>query len=228
MPVFISIDFDGTITEVDITDAIIQEFAASGWEAAEDLWEKGLIGSKECLARQMDLVNAPLDTLLDFVGKFSIRRGFRDFVGLLEDHDIPFAILSDGFAVFIERILLNAGLKGMPVYAGKLGRGKGTVRTAFPFSSLDCLSGTCKCKVARDLSGGLPIVHIGDGRSDFCLAEKAELVFARGRLADFCGGNRVPYISFETFRDIENHLPACSLVSSAAAGDFSKFLRGRQ
>ena len=203
---FVAIDFDGTVTPVDITDAVIKEFAGNGWEEAEELWENGLIGSRECLERQISLIDAPLDGLLHYIDCFSIDRLFPEFIGYLKDSHIPFAIISDGFRVFAERLLKNSGLDDMPVYANALEEINGRLKTLYPNANEYCYSGTCKCMVAKYLGKGLPVVLIGDGRSDFGLAEKAAHVFSKGKLSVFCESKGISYTPFNNFRDIKELL----------------------
>lgn len=206
--IFVSIDFDGTITDTDITDAIIQRFARPGWEEAERLWEAGRIGSRECLERQFSLIDAPLERLLEYAGTFTIDKEFSSFISCLKRMDIPYAIISDGFEVIIRRILGQAGLKGMPVYANRLTAENGALKAAFPYSSRNCPSGVCKSEVARTLSDGSPVVHIGDGRSDFCVSEDALWVYSKGKLTDFCVDRGIPHVEFNGFADIRMSLEA--------------------
>ena len=42
-------------------------------------------------------------------------------------------------------------------------------------------------------------VLIGDGRSDFCAAAGADLVIAKGRLAEHCRANGIEHVAFESF-----------------------------
>lgn len=203
---FIAIDFDGTITDRDITDAVIQRFARPGWEKAEEEWEKGLIGSRECLERQMALIDAPLPELLKFADRFTVDRSFPGFVGFLRRQRIPHAVVSDGFKVFSERILKNAGITDIPVFANGLREENGRIKTFFPNKKAGCFAGTCKCMVAGDAGGGAPVILIGDGRSDFCLAEKSLFVFAKKKLAAHCKTNGLFHIAYESFRDIEKYM----------------------
>src|SRR5471032_695977 len=39
-------DFDGTITRTDVIDTILERFADPSWEAVEDEWLSGKIGSR--------------------------------------------------------------------------------------------------------------------------------------------------------------------------------------
>lgn len=200
---FVAIDFDGTVTPVDITDAVIKKFAGPGWEEAEEQWENGLIGSRECLERQICLIDAPVDRLLQYIDGFSIDRHFTEFIGYLKCCNIPFAIISDGFRVFAERLLKNSGLESTYIYANELIEINGRLRALFPNSNEYCYSGTCKCVVARYLSKGLPIMLIGDGRSDFGLAGKAAHVFSKGKLSVFCESRGISYTPFNNFMDMK-------------------------
>ena len=203
---FVSIDFDGTVINTDITDAIIKEFARPEWEHAERLWEDGKIGSRDCLANQMSLIDAPIEDLLAYTGDFAIDNSFISFIEFLRKFRIPHAIISDGFKVFIERLLADAGVNGVPVYANRLTYEKGSVKAVFPYTSTKCSSGTCKCRTSEKVAGELPVIHVGDGRSDFCLAEKAAYVFARGKLSSHCMKNGLAYSSFDNFNYIEKNL----------------------
>lgn len=203
---FISIDFDGTVTDSDITDAIIKEFAKPGWEEAERLWEEGVIGSRECLTMQMALIDAPIERFLEYIRGFAIDESFVGFIGFLKEFHIPFGIISDGFQVVIESLLADTGLHGIPVYANQLVEGDRGLNALFPYANKSCSSGMCKCKTAEGLSNGLPIIHIGDGRSDFCLAEKAAYVFSKRRLTDYCRTKGIPHSAFNNFKVIGRSL----------------------
>lgn len=200
---FVAIDFDGTITDMDITDAIIKKFARPEWEHSERLWEAGVIGSRECLSTQMSLIDTPLDKVLDYAGTFAIKESFPEFVSFLRRFRIPFGIISDGFQPIIEKLLSSAGLHDLPIYSNQLTEGKAGLKAVFPYTNDDCSSGTCKCMVAKEIGHGLPLVHIGDGRSDFCISEKAVHVFSKKKLTDYCKTRGIDHSSFTDFRTIE-------------------------
>jgi len=199
---FVAIDFDGTVTDVDIIDAVLQKFARPEWIEVEMLWEQGIIGSRECLERQMSMVDRTLDQLLDYIDGFTIDEKFGDFIGLLEGRQIPFAIVSDGFQVFIERLLENAGLRRMPIIANGLREEEGRLTTAFPYAGQYCNAANCKCMAVQDLSKDRSLILIGDGQSDFCLAHKAGFVFTKKRLTSYCQRYKIPHSPFDNFAEV--------------------------
>jgi len=205
---FVAIDFDGTVADVDIIDAILQKFARPEWSEVERLWEQGIIGSRECLERQMAMVDVTLGSLLNYIDRFPVDETFGDFIGLLDDRQIPYAIVSDGFGVFIERLLENAGLKGLPIIANRLVEERGRLRTSFPYAYQDCNAANCKCTAVQEMGKGRSLILIGDGQSDFCLAHKAGLVFSKKKLTTYCQERNIPHSPFDNLAEITKFFDA--------------------
>ncbi len=206
MDYFLAIDFDGTVAKTDVTDAVMEEFAPPEWLEIEQQWQAGIMGSKECLRKQMALIDAPLEEVLAFVEQIEIDGTFIDFVRQLQHEQQPFAIVSDGFQVFIDRILISNGLRGLPVFANKLSKIDGKWATSYPYSTERCASGTCKCMISRQMAQGLPVYLIGDGQSDFCLAGTADYVYAKAKLVDYCVQQRISHCVYTDFQDIISNL----------------------
>jgi 2-hydroxy-3-keto-5-methylthiopentenyl-1-phosphate phosphatase len=61
------------------------------------------------------------------------------------------------------------------------------------------------------------LVHIGDGRSDACVSDLVDLVFAKGKLLDSRERAGLPSIGFETFSEIRAQLPALETLAPAIA-----------
>ena len=97
-------DFDGTITRTDVIDTILQRFADPSWEAIEDQWLKGEIGSRECLSRQLSLVRALPAELLAYFDTVEIDPDFPDFVDLVIGLGASIEVVSDGIEQGIARI----------------------------------------------------------------------------------------------------------------------------
>ncbi len=199
---FVCIDFDGTISKIDVTDAILTRFASPEWEEIEKLWLDGEIGSQQCLAMQMKLIKAPLPEIFEFIDSIAIDPTFFDFVKLLRAEHVGHAIVSDGFSIFINRILAKHGISNVDIYANNFIEHQGALKTYFPFKKERCAAGNCKCATAQKLCVQPPLVLIGDGSSDFCVAEKADVVFAKGKLAAYCKRNNIEYHQFDTFMEI--------------------------
>ena len=198
-------DFDGTVTREDVIDRILEEFADPMWMEIERSWVNGEIGSRDCLTMQTKLIKAKEDDLLDFVEDIGIDETFVDFARYCKSKAIEIFILSDGIDLFIKSILNRYGLNDIRVFSNSLGSTNGSYKMYFPYFREDCLSkaGICKCKIMEELSipEGINIL-VGDGRSDFCLARKADLTFAKPALLDFCRVEKIPHIEHREFGDV--------------------------
>jgi len=65
-------------------------------------------------------------------------------------------------------------------------------------------SANCKCSHGQWLGG--PRIVVGDGRSDFCMADRARFVIAKGTLAEFCRAHGLAHASFRNFDDATRRL----------------------
>jgi 2,3-diketo-5-methylthio-1-phosphopentane phosphatase len=198
-------DFDGTVTREDVIDRILEEFADPMWMDIEQSWINGEIGSRDCLALQTRLIKAKERDLLDFVEGIGIDESFVDFVRYCKGKAIEIVILSDGIDRFIKSILNRYGLNDIRVFSNSLESTNGCFEMFFPYFREDCRtrSGICKCKIMEELSipGDVKIL-VGDGRSDFCLAGKADLTFAKSDLLDFCRVEKIFHIEHREFGNI--------------------------
>ena len=194
------VDFDGTISVGDTTDLILERFADPSWRTIEADWVAGRIGSRECLARQIDLIRATPQALDTFARNSAIDPHFTAFAALCARHGVPVSVVSDGLDRIATAMLARAGLE-LPIVANHLEwLGADRWRLGFPHAREDCRStaGHCKCATLTPEPGGLRVL-VGDGRSDFCAATVADLVIAKGALAMYCGNNRIPFEPFTDF-----------------------------
>lgn len=199
-------DFDGTVTPVDTTDALLGRFAVPEWEDVEKEWLAGEITSRECMGRQIAMIRAERRELDAFIDKFELAPGFRDFAEFCEQGNVDLCIVSDGMDYTIRRVLINHGLPNVPVFANHLTFGKGGYELTFPFARDGCAFGMCKCMVAD--ADNAKAILIGDSHSDTCIAERAAAVYAaRGKpLEMHCRKNGIEHTLFDDFFDILTHM----------------------
>ncbi|MFB3922838.1 MAG: MtnX-like HAD-IB family phosphatase [Terriglobia bacterium] len=204
-------DFDGTITKLDVTDQILSQLAHPSWLEIEQEWACGSIGSRECLERQVALVDASAEDLNALIDSIPVDPRFKGFLRLAERHKLPFYVVSDGFDYVVRRVLKRAGVNGQlkngtHLFATGLQIEGRRLQLSFPHSATPCEHGcaTCKVEIIRRLSiGHSPVVFIGDGLSDRFAVEAADLVFAKHQLLAYCRDRDIECIPFETFADVQ-------------------------
>ena len=207
-------DFDGTIALEDVTDGLLDQFADPSWKHIEAQWLAGNFGSRECMARQVSLIEANYEELDRYLDAVEIDPSFPSFVEECERRgNFSLNVVSDGIDYAVKRILGNHGLSRLRVRANTLiARADNRYRLDFPHAAPGCgaQAGTCKCAIARNLSKPLlphcATILIGDGTSDYCVASQADFVFAKHRLLVHCKAIAIPHLPFDTFFDIEREL----------------------
>ncbi|HTX17868.1 MAG TPA: MtnX-like HAD-IB family phosphatase [Bacteroidota bacterium] len=211
-------DFDGTITRNDLGDLIFEVFGdsegtASGSSGSEDFrreaeryWRRACAGVSGVTAEEFQA----------FVDAQVIDAGFHEFAEYCSEHLIPLIVLSDGFDLYIRRVLDREKLGHLPVFSNELSIVEGgRFAPSFPYADEEC--GACaNCKrnhlLTRSADDSI-VVYIGNGSSDCCPARYADVVFAKEELLRFCERENVTYHRFESFAGILEKFR--SLVESA-------------
>jgi 2,3-diketo-5-methylthio-1-phosphopentane phosphatase len=204
-------DFDGTITQLDVTDVLLAQLAHPSWREVEQAWTRGAIGSRECLERQIALVDTSAEELDALIDAVPIDHTFAAFYRFTQQRGIPLYVLSEGFDYWIERILKRVGVNG-PVRNGthmfssalRL-EGRRLIPT-FPHSAPPCEHGcaTCKAALIRRLAKGRhPVIFVGDGLSDRFAVHEADVVFAKRQLLAYCQEHGKACQPFDSFAEVE-------------------------
>ncbi len=199
------VDFDGTVAPTDTVDALLERFADPEWRRVEEQWVAGQINSQECMKAQLSLVTAERETVENFLQSVAIDPSFAGFVRYASAF-AEVAVVSDGLDYPIRHALQKLNIPPIPIYANRLEFRAHGLDITFPHTDAACMprSGVCKCAVARafNVDRGLSTVLIGDGRSDRCIAQSADYVFAKGALREYCEAKGIAYTPFDSFNDI--------------------------
>lgn len=199
------LDFDGTISVVDVSDHLAERLAGPGWRAIDAAVRAGAIGSREWLLDVWDLLPHDEVTLRRVAAEIDLDPGFEPLVVALRAAGAEIAVVSDGFGFYVEDACAPLGLDVLtnrPDFT--------TARLDFPHEDRCCPCATCGvCKQAplKDArSAGRTTVLVGDGTSDIKAALLADVVFAKGELARWCDRNDVDHQRFDTLADVQRAL----------------------
>ena len=220
-------DFDGTITQIDVTDEILDQLAHPSWREVEQEWVRGAIGSRECLERQLALVDASREQLDKLIDSIPVDPHFAGFVRFVEERSIPFYVVSDGFDYVIRRVLRRSGVNGhlrngTHLFASSLRIEGRHLAPLFPHSEPPCEHGCATCKplvMKQNVAGRNPVIFIGDGLSDRFAVGAADVVFAKRQLLSYCRERQIASSGFDTFRDIQ------AVLENLLEGQFPEHLR---
>lgn len=212
------LDFDGTLTVGDFLDHLIGRYSRNdSWRLIEERWRAGVIGSRECLEREFDLLDLSPNQLQSELEGVALDPGAVELLNYLQSWNVPTVVLSDGIDSFIRSILgrhgVGVGLAIQPptIRANQILHNGTRLALHCPYSRSGCESGSahCKCGSSADLATpGRHSVYVGDGRSDLCASRKAGTVFAKGALAASLTAEGRPFLPFNTLHDVLDVLKA--------------------
>ena len=202
-------DFDGVITTDDATNAVLEAFASPEYRDWYGLRERGLVTARECIERQARLIRARPESLRLVAASLAIDSGIYEIERGCEITGASLVIISDGFDVVMDAVLKARRLAHLRHYSNKLCyQDARSLSVRFPFADAACQAGcgVCKCKIVNEKSRDVPAVYIGDGVSNRCVAGRAERLFAKGGLREYCLQNRVNHEPFADLSEVAQAL----------------------
>jgi HAD superfamily phosphoserine phosphatase-like hydrolase len=206
VPSLIVVDFDGTITELDTQDGLLERHAPEAYAEAERGLAEGRLTLRECMQLEFAPVRGDHDAIVaETVAAAHVRPGFAQFVRAAEAQGHRVVVVSGGFESVIRPVLEREGVAHLPVIAHEFRiTPEGTTIDFRADADCDVCGEECKRAVVAGLRDGLPVVYIGDGYSDRCAALAADRRFARRFLAsdlDRLGVDYTPFDDFNTIRE---------------------------
>jgi 2-hydroxy-3-keto-5-methylthiopentenyl-1-phosphate phosphatase len=199
------LDFDGTISAGDVGVHLLVRLGSPGWQAIDAEYDAGEIGSRVCLLDEWDLLPRDPDLLRQVAAEVPLDPDLDALVAGLRAAGAEVSVVSDGFGFYAAEVCAHLGI---PVLTNAVDWETG--RLEFPNEDRCCACsscGTCKQAPIKDARHrGRATVLVGDGTSDRKAALLADLVFAKGRLADWCSTIGMAFVAFETLGEVRARL----------------------
>jgi 2-hydroxy-3-keto-5-methylthiopentenyl-1-phosphate phosphatase len=206
----IAVDFDGTVTEIDLLDTIARDFGDPVvYQEVEDGLHGGTMALRDVITREFEPVRSPLEEVVGWeLDNVRVRDGFREFVELARERGWRVVIVSSGFHELIEPILEREGVE-VELHANRVDPRPEGWRVEWRYdSTCDTCGESCKRSIVQALAGDDELIYIGDGYSDRCAAEASDRVFATRGMAAYLDERGIPYERFDDFNDVVRGLAA--------------------
>jgi 2-hydroxy-3-keto-5-methylthiopentenyl-1-phosphate phosphatase len=203
-------DFDGTMTVSDCLDAVFAR-RTEGWHDVLQRVARLEIGKVAGLQEQMAKLHLSVaQAVAEFAVEAQLRAGLAQFLRWVGAEGGRAAVVSLGFREGISAVWERDDLPPVKVFASELRAGRAApadritrpretpglqivVNEGFGDCEL-CGPGACKAALVDKLRRpGDLVVAFGDGTADLCMARRAHLTFARGRLAELCAAEALPW-----------------------------------
>lgn len=209
------LDFDGTITTADVGNQFFLRFGGEACAALNRQYLDGTLSARGYYERALGVVGAcDAPAFTRFLDEQRCDPGLHGIIDLCATQGIELTVLSDGLDGYIRPLLAREGLAGVRMFSNGLTwtpdpageRLTGTL--SFPHGNAECDRCAC-CKrnlMLGSAAEGDVLIYVGDGYSDRCPVEYADLVFAKGSLQTWCQQNNISYLPYRTLEDVRVRL----------------------
>ena len=196
-------DFDGTITEGDVSFVLLDAFARGDWRRLERDYQDRRISVQDLNSRAFAMIKADEPTLLKTLdGRVKIRAGFRELVSYCHERCFRLVIVSNGLDFYIRAILRNLDLEDIEVISGQARFRPEAIEVRYAGPEGRMLEDGFKETYVRSFLGlGYRVIYMGNGESDIAAARHAHHVFATGRLLAHARESKLDWKPLESFAD---------------------------
>jgi 2-hydroxy-3-keto-5-methylthiopentenyl-1-phosphate phosphatase len=214
MKTAVQLDFDGTVTEEDVSFLLLDTYIGPRWREYLKDYTSGRIPVGVFNKRVFGMVKAGRKAMTDLIlssDRVKIRPGLHEYADYCSKKGIRNIIVSNGLIFYIEAILKKLGLDGFEVYAARNRFYPGGVKVAYISPDGTEMEVGFKEAYTRSLKNeGYDVIYIGNGASDIFAARQASHIFAVDELLKRCRREHMPCIPFKDFFDVIKGLESLS------------------
>lgn len=218
MTLKVFIDFDGTITKQDVGNAFFSRYVGrERYDAILREYKSERISAQECFRRGVAAIGRVNRVeALRYVRSQEIDPSFKNLLAFCKNKGIEVHVVSDGLDFYINEIFAANGVQNVSVFSNVLEllpagtEGEYDLRLSFPYADVECQRcACCKRNIMLTRSGDEDIiVYVGEGYSDRCPAQYADIVFAKDVLQTFCQRENISYYLYGSFNDVIERMNA--------------------
>lgn len=219
-------DFDGTVTQQDACDELMQEFSTIDWRKVGQEYDERRLTHEQLTRLFISSLKASTSEIRELLKeRINIREGFIEFIEASRRLGLHPIILSSGWDFSIREILgakLNLRFPNnleeintdsihdsIAVICNHIATDNDhDWRITSEWPSTSQLSYPDKKAIANFLraNGAKSIMLIGDGSSDYEITETADYVYATESLLVVCKTREIPHIPFHTFHEVRKSI----------------------
>jgi 2-hydroxy-3-keto-5-methylthiopentenyl-1-phosphate phosphatase len=206
MKLALQCDFDGTITEEDVSFLLLDTFVGDKWRDMLEEYTSGKIPVGAFNKKVFAMVKADKQAQLDVIfnsDRVKIRPGLKELVEYCKDKGHRMLIVSNGLIFYIRALLDNLGLNDVEVFAASNEFHPGGMKVSYISPDGEELdAGFKEAYTQLLLKDGYDVAYVGNGVSDIFSSRLASKVFATGDLIRKCEEEKLAYIPFNDLFDV--------------------------
>jgi len=206
MKIAVQIDFDGTVTEEDVSFLLLDTYVGSRWREYLKEYIEGKIPVGTFNKKVFGMMKADRQTMTELVltsDRVRIRPGFRELVDYCSQKGYKVVIVSNGLTFYIEVLLDRLGIDGIDIYAAEneFSPDGMKVRYVGP-DGTEKEAGFKESYTELLVKQGYNVVYVGNGVSDIFPSRMAIKVFATGDLLERCREEKLECTPFNDLNDV--------------------------
>ncbi len=201
-------DFDGTITEEDVSFSILDAFANGDWRQLLADHREGRISVGHFNQKAFAMVRASEHAMTELAKrKAKTRDGLEELVNRCHRNEFRLVIVSNGLDFYIKEILEDVGIDDIEVFAAQTEFRPEGIQVQYVGPNGDLLDeGFKEAYTKLFLAEGYRIMYVGNGVSDVGPAQLAHHIFACSELLRFCREANIPCTPFVNLGDVAKRL----------------------
>lgn len=206
--IFVS-DFDGTLTEKDFYQIIIDKYSGNWGRELYTKWQNLEIKDIDFLGKIFESIKRNEEEIFQDILSIKLDSNVKNFIEKIQKSGGEFLVLSAGTSYYIDKLFEYHGIKDITIISNK-GIYKDNGIKLMPDPNSPHYSeryGVDKSLVVRDLKSKYKkLYYAGDSQPDLEAALLADITFAKGRLINLIKETKHSSVPFESFGEIEKYL----------------------
>jgi len=202
-------DFDGTLSSKDFYHIIIEKYMGNEGKELYTEWKKTKKINVEFLNKVFGSTNLSEKEIYDEIIQIPLDKYAKEFINKIKENNGDFYIVSAGTSYYIKILLEHFGIKDVPVISMEGVYSNGGIKI-IPDPNSEYFSevfGLDKRKVVESIKKDYNyLIFAGDSEPDLEAAKTADLVYARGELAELLRKENINFTVFSDFKEIEKDL----------------------
>lgn len=202
-------DFDGTLSSKDFYHIIIEKYMGNEGKELYTEWKKTKKINVEFLNKVFGSTHLSEKEIYDEIIQIPLDKYAKEFINKIKENNGDFYIVSAGTSYYIKILLEHFGIKDVPVISMEGVYSNGGIKI-IPDPNSEYFSevfGLDKRKVVESIKKDYNyLIFAGDSEPDLEAAKTADLVYARGELAELLRKENINFTVFSDFKEIEKDL----------------------
>jgi len=197
-------DFDGTITQKDVSFLLLDAYSTGDWRQLLAEYREGRIPVGYFNMKAFAMIKTDRQTLINLVRReVKLRAGVKELLDFCYTNGFELVIVSNGLDFYIKTILGDIGIDNVKVFAAQTNFTAEGIEAKYIGPEGNQIQEGFKESYTRVfLSQGYRVIYVGNGISDIDAARLSHHIFATEDLLACCKKKNINCTPFADLNDV--------------------------